>query len=49
MASNAGDGHLMRAGGGIAFGGAEATIVLRERQPAVSLTTPAIAPSELLG
>ncbi len=33
---------------GIAFGGAEATALLRTQQPSVSLTTPALAPSELL-
>lgn len=34
---------------GIAFGGAEATALLRAEQSAPSLTTPALAPSELLG
>jgi hypothetical protein len=33
---------------GIAFGGAEATALLRAQQSAPSLTTPALAPSELL-
>jgi hypothetical protein len=34
---------------GIALGGAEATAALRAQQSAPSLTTPAMAPSELLG
>lgn len=34
---------------GIAFGGAEAAALLRAEQSAPSLTTPALAPSELLG
>lgn len=33
---------------GIAFGGAEATALLRTQQPSASLMTPALAPSELL-
>lgn len=33
---------------GIAFGGAEATALLRTQQPSLSLTAPALAPSELL-
>lgn len=33
---------------GIAFGGAEASALLRTQQPSLSLTAPALAPSELL-
>lgn len=33
---------------GIAFGGAEATALLRTQQPSLSLTGPTLAPSELL-
>jgi len=33
---------------GIAFGGAEATALLRTEQPAAALTTTTLAPSELL-
>ena len=33
---------------GIAFGGAEATALLRTQQPSLSLTGPPLAPSELL-
>jgi len=33
---------------GIAFGGAEATALLRAQQPAAALTTTTLAPSELL-
>ena len=33
---------------GIAFGGAEAIALVRTQQPSLSLTAPALAPSELL-